>query len=140
MSTVLTAGCYYSGNTLQQVKDFKYLTVVFTSNGRLNKEIDTRIGKTSGVLCKLAQFIVPKRKPFATIPYLPLVFETSSDHVNVSLKKGWRGEFRWPYLLDHAPEAYKGTGCMIVSPNLLGRALLWSLAQSEVGDQRSTFL
>jgi len=31
---------HVNGNTLQKVK-FKYLRVVFTSNGRQNKEIDT---------------------------------------------------------------------------------------------------
>jgi len=30
---------------LQQVETFKCLGVVFTSDGRVNKEIDTRIGK-----------------------------------------------------------------------------------------------
>jgi len=30
-----------SGNTLQQVETFKYLGVVFTSDGNRNKEIDT---------------------------------------------------------------------------------------------------
>jgi len=39
-----------SGNTLQQVETFKYLRVVFTSDGSRNKEIDTRIGKASAVL------------------------------------------------------------------------------------------
>jgi len=39
-----------SGNTLQQVEIFKYLRVVFTSDGSRNKEIDTRIGKASAVL------------------------------------------------------------------------------------------
>jgi len=39
-----------SGNTLQQVEKFKYLGVVFTSDGRRSEEIDTRIGKANAVL------------------------------------------------------------------------------------------
>jgi len=39
-----------SGNTLQQVKTFKYLVAVFMSDGSRNKGIDTRIGKTNPVL------------------------------------------------------------------------------------------
>ena len=39
-----------SGNTLQQVKKFKYRRVVFTSGGRRNREIDTRIGKAKADL------------------------------------------------------------------------------------------
>jgi len=42
-----------SGNTLHQVEKFKYLGVVFTSDGRQNKEIDTRVGKANAVLCEL---------------------------------------------------------------------------------------
>ena len=34
-----------SSNTLQQVEKFKYIVVAFTSDGKRNKEIDTRIGK-----------------------------------------------------------------------------------------------
>jgi len=36
-----------SSNTLQQVEKFTYLVVVFTSDGRRNKEFDTRIFKLS---------------------------------------------------------------------------------------------
>jgi len=38
------------GNTLQQVKTFKWLGMVFTSDGSQTKEIDTRIGKANAVL------------------------------------------------------------------------------------------
>jgi len=37
-----------SGITLLQVENFKYLGVVFTSDGRWNKQINTRIGKAKG--------------------------------------------------------------------------------------------
>jgi len=48
-----------SGNTLQQEK-FKYLGVVFTSDGRWKEEIDTRIGKTNAVLRELYRPVVTK--------------------------------------------------------------------------------
>jgi len=49
-----------SGNTLQQLEKFKYLGVVFTSDGRQSKEIDTRIGKASAVLRELDRSVVTK--------------------------------------------------------------------------------
>ena len=39
-----------SGNTLQQVEKFTHPGVVFTSDGRRNEEIDTRIGKANAEL------------------------------------------------------------------------------------------
>jgi len=42
-----------SSITLQEVEKFKYLGMVFTSDGRWKKVIDTRIGKVSAVLCEL---------------------------------------------------------------------------------------
>jgi len=39
-----------SGSTLQQMEKFKYLGVVFTSDGRWSEEIDTRIGKATAYL------------------------------------------------------------------------------------------
>jgi len=48
-----------SGNTLQHVEDFKYLGVIFTSDGRRNKEIDTHIGKQ---MQNSVSFIVPWHK------------------------------------------------------------------------------
>jgi len=51
-----------SGNTLQQVEKFKYLGVAFTSDGRQNKELDTRIGKANAVLRELYRAVVAKRE------------------------------------------------------------------------------
>jgi len=51
-----------NGNTLQQVKTFKYPWVVFTSDGSRNKEIDTRIGKANTVLRELYCSVVMKRE------------------------------------------------------------------------------
>jgi len=50
-----------NGNTLQQVK-FKYLGLVFTSDPRWNKQIDTCIGKTNTVLRELCHFVMTKRE------------------------------------------------------------------------------
>ena len=41
---------------------FKYLGVVFTSDGRRNWEIDTRIGKANAVLHELYRSVVTKRE------------------------------------------------------------------------------
>jgi len=51
-----------SGNTLQQVQTFKYLGVVFTSDGSRNKEIDTRKGKANAVLREFYWSVVAKRE------------------------------------------------------------------------------
>ena len=39
-----------NGATLMQVEKFKYLGVAFTSNGRQDEELDTRIGKASAII------------------------------------------------------------------------------------------
>jgi len=51
-----------SGNTLQQVEKFKYLEVVFTSDGRRSEEIDTRIGKANAFLRELYRSVATKRE------------------------------------------------------------------------------
>ena len=50
-----------SGNTLQQVEKFKHLRVVFASEGRWSKEIDTRIGEANVFLDELYRSVVTKR-------------------------------------------------------------------------------
>ena len=39
-----------NGATLKQVEKFRYLGVAFTSDGRQDKELDTRTGKASAVM------------------------------------------------------------------------------------------
>ena len=39
-----------NGATLKQVEKFKYLGVAFTSDGKQDEELDTRIGKASAVM------------------------------------------------------------------------------------------
>ena len=51
-----------NGATLMQVEKFKYLVVAFTSDGRLDKKLDTRIGKTSVVMRALHYSVVTKRE------------------------------------------------------------------------------
>jgi len=51
-----------SGNTLQQVEKFKYLGVVFTSDGRGREERDTRICKTNAVLRQLYRSVATKQE------------------------------------------------------------------------------
>jgi len=49
------------GNALKQWERFKYLGVVFTSDRRHNKEIDTWIGKANAVLRELYRSVITKR-------------------------------------------------------------------------------
>ena len=49
------------GVPLKQSEKFKYLGVLFTSDGTQNNESDIRIGKASAVMHQLHQFVVPKR-------------------------------------------------------------------------------
>ena len=51
-----------SGATLTQVEKFKYLGVAFTSDGRQDEELDTRIGKASAVMRALHNSVVMKRE------------------------------------------------------------------------------
>ena len=51
-----------NGATLKQVEKFKYLWVAFTSDGRQDEELDTRIGKASAVIRALHCSVVMKRE------------------------------------------------------------------------------
>ena len=52
-----------NGVTLKQVEKFKYLAgVAFTSDGRQDEELDTRIGKASAVMRALHYSVVMKRE------------------------------------------------------------------------------
>ena len=51
-----------NGATLRQVEKFKYLGVAFTSDGRQDEELDTRIGKASAVMRALHDSVVMKRE------------------------------------------------------------------------------
>jgi len=47
-----------SNNTLQLVEKFTYFWVVFTSDGRKNRELDIRIGKANAVLRELYRAVI----------------------------------------------------------------------------------
>ena len=47
-----------NGVTLKQAEEFKYLGFAFTSDGRQDEELDTRIGKTRAVMRSLHYSIV----------------------------------------------------------------------------------
>ena len=51
-----------NGATLKQVEKFKYLGVAFTSDGRQDEELNTRIGKASAVMRVLHYSVVMKRE------------------------------------------------------------------------------
>ena len=51
-----------NGATLKQEEKFKYLGVAFTSDGRQDEELDTRIGKTSAVMRALHYSVVMKQE------------------------------------------------------------------------------
>jgi len=51
-----------SGITLHHVETFKYLMMVFSSDGSRNKGIDTRIGRANAVLRELYFSVVTKRE------------------------------------------------------------------------------
>ena len=51
-----------NGATLKQVEKLKYLGVAFTSDGRQDEELDTRIGKASAVMRALHYSVVMKRE------------------------------------------------------------------------------
>ena len=51
-----------NGETLKQVEKFKYLGVTFTSDGRQDEELDTRIGKASAIMRALHYSLVMKRE------------------------------------------------------------------------------
>ena len=51
-----------NGATPNQVEKSKYLGVAFTSDGRQDEELDTRIGKASAVMRALHYSVVVKRK------------------------------------------------------------------------------
>ena len=51
-----------NGATLKLEEKFKYLGVVFTSDGRQDEELDTQIGKASAVMRALHYSVVMKRE------------------------------------------------------------------------------
>ncbi|KAK3541270.1 hypothetical protein QTP86_019416 [Hemibagrus guttatus] len=50
------------GEVLPQVEDFKYLRVLFTSDGRMDREIDRRIGAAAAVMRSVYWSVVVKKE------------------------------------------------------------------------------
>ncbi|KAK3571000.1 hypothetical protein QTP86_033564, partial [Hemibagrus guttatus] len=50
------------GEVLPQVEEFKYLGVLFTSEGRMDHEIDTRIGAAAAVMWSMYRSVVVKKE------------------------------------------------------------------------------
>ncbi|KAI3369679.1 hypothetical protein L3Q82_024522 [Scortum barcoo] len=50
------------GEVLPQVEEFKYLGVLFTSEGKMEREIDRRIGAASAVMRSVYQIVVVKKE------------------------------------------------------------------------------
>ncbi|KAK3506058.1 hypothetical protein QTP70_002984 [Hemibagrus guttatus] len=50
------------GEVLPQVEEFKYLGVLFTSEGRMDREIDRRIGAAAAVMRSMYRSVVVKKK------------------------------------------------------------------------------
>ncbi|KAK3508670.1 hypothetical protein QTP70_003319 [Hemibagrus guttatus] len=50
------------GEVLPQVKEFKYLGVLFTSEGRMDREIDRRIGAAAAVMQSMYRSVVVKKE------------------------------------------------------------------------------
>ncbi|KAK3530739.1 hypothetical protein QTP70_000755 [Hemibagrus guttatus] len=53
---------YVGGELLPQVEEFKYLGVLFTSEGRIDREIDRRIGAVAAVMRSMYQSVVVKKE------------------------------------------------------------------------------
>ena len=55
-----------NGKTLKQTEKFKYLGVKFSSDGRQDNKLDTRIGKASVVMCQFYRSIVLLKRELST--------------------------------------------------------------------------
>ena len=53
---------WVGGESLPQVEEFKYLGILFTSEGKLEREIDRRIGAASAVMRSLYRSVVVKKE------------------------------------------------------------------------------
>ncbi|KAK3564674.1 hypothetical protein QTP86_024821 [Hemibagrus guttatus] len=52
----------FGGEVLPQVEEFKYLGVLFTSEGRMDREIDRRIGAAAAVMRSMYRSVVMKKE------------------------------------------------------------------------------
>lgn len=50
-----------SGSQIRQVEEFKYLGVLFASDGKQDREMDRRINQASAILCELGRMVISNR-------------------------------------------------------------------------------
>ncbi|KAI3361713.1 hypothetical protein L3Q82_001949 [Scortum barcoo] len=65
-----------SGEVLPQVEEFKYLGVLFTSEGKMEREIDRRIGAASAVMRSVYRTVVVKKKELSRKARLSMVYRS----------------------------------------------------------------
>ncbi|KAK3524832.1 hypothetical protein QTP86_007573 [Hemibagrus guttatus] len=58
----VTCTLHVGGEVLPQVEEFKYLGVLFTSEGRMDREIDRRIGAAAAVMRSMYRSVVVKKE------------------------------------------------------------------------------
>ena len=51
-----------NGETLQQTENYKYIEIIFSRDGRQDRELDTRLGKASAVMRQLYRLVILKRE------------------------------------------------------------------------------
>jgi len=73
--------------SLKRVEKFKYLGVVFTSDGRQDEELNTRMGKASTVMRALQNSVVTKRE--LSIKAKLSVFKTVFDPILTYRHESW---------------------------------------------------
>jgi len=70
---VLECSLRVGNELLPQAKEFKYLGVLFTSEGKMEREMDRRIGAASTVMRALYWSVVVKRELPSTFQPSPMV-------------------------------------------------------------------
>ena len=78
-----------NGATLKQVEKFKYIEVAFTSDGRQDEELDTRIGKASAVMRALHYSVVMKRELSKKAKLS--IFKTAFVPILTYAHESWKG-------------------------------------------------
>jgi len=121
------------GNTLQQVEAFKYLEVVFTSDGSRNKLIDTLICKANPVLRVLYYSVVTKRQlsknaklsvfNWVFVPISPVVMILRwrlKEYCQKNKRQRWdvcEGFSVWHFVTKSTGLKHVKPGCKATSPN-----------------------
>ena len=70
----MTCNLTVSGEHLKQMEKFKYLGIAFTSDGKQDNELDTRIGKAGAVLRELQRSVVQAKLAIFNSVYVPILY------------------------------------------------------------------